>query len=555
MMFAVDAVDAVLRSSAVLLLGFAALALLRRRSAALRHRVLLLTLSGAALAAPLTLVLPGWSIHLPVPVSTASAFPATGATAPRASIATPGAPAVAGDSRVAPPADAPQPWASLAQAMGRIWAAGVLAGLALLAAGLIRLARVGARAVRLEDGPWHDAMRAAARRHRIGRPIVLLLSDASDLVATWGVLRPRVLLPAQAAAWPAARIRLVLDHELAHIARRDWLWQIGADLLRTLYWFNPLFWIACRRLRRESEQACDDAVLESGVPGRDYAAQLLEIATESRRPGPRWAPVVPMARPSTLERRVAAMLNPRLDRRVPSRRALAVTFVMLVGITLSIASFSAAQNGRRPLVGAIYDPTGAVLPGVALALEDAQAFTWQATTDAAGRFEFPPVEPGVYRLEARLPGFKQFRHEFALTNAADWDRAITLQVGQVSESIAVRASRTPRTGPAAAPATGPVPVRVGGNIRAPRKLHDQKPVFPASMREAGREGIVPLDAVIGQDGLVHSARVLSAHVHPDFAAAALDAVRQWRFSPTLLNGNPVDVVMTVSIEFSLSDTP
>ncbi len=552
MMFAVDVV---LRSSAVLLLGFAALASLRRRSAALRHRVLLLTLSGAVLVVPLTLVLPAWSVHLPVPVSTASVSTASGATAPHPSTAPPGAPAVAGDSRGAPPEGAPQASASLPQTLGLIWLAGVLAGLALLAAGLMRLARVGAGSIRLEEGPWHDAMRDAASRHGIGRPIVLLLSEASDLVATWGVLRPRVLLPAQAAGWPGARIRLVLDHELAHVARRDWLWQMAADVLRALYWFNPLFWIACRRLRRESEQACDDAVLESGVPGRDYAAQLLEIATESRRAGPRWAPAVPMARPSTLERRVAAMLNPRLDRTVPSRRSLAAAAVMLLGITLSVASFSAAQNGRRPLVGAIYDPTGAVLPGVELTLEDAQAFTWQATTDAAGRFEFLPVEPGVYKLEARLPGFKQFRHEFPLTNAADWDRAITLQVGQVSESVAVRASRMPRTGPAAAPATGPVPVRVGGNIRAPRKLHDQKPVFPASMREAGREGVVPIEALIGQDGLVHSARVLSAHVHPDFAAAALDAVRQWRFSPTLLNGNPVDVVMTVSIEFSLSDTP
>jgi protein TonB len=73
------------------------------------------------------------------------------------------------------------------------------------------------------------------------------------------------------------------------------------------------------------------------------------------------------------------------------------------------------------------------------------------------------------------------------------------------------------------------------------------------MRDAGREGVVPVEAMIGVDGTVTSVRVLSADVHPDFAVAAVDAVRQWRFTPTLLNGSPVEGVMTVSVAFTLSD--
>jgi TonB family protein len=549
------ALDAVLRSSALLLAGLAAVSLLGRRSAALRHRVLALALFGAAVVVPLGYAMPSWSVPLPQ-ASTARPTSGDAAAAP---VAEPGAVQGAAQGAVQGVVwgvERLRPGTSLLPAaLGGIWLAGFLAGAATLLAGLGRLWWIAAGAVRLDAGVWPELTRDIAAQYGIVRRVEILCSTTSDLIATWGLFRPRLLVPAYAARWPADRVRLVLRHELAHITRRDRMCQLCADGLRTLYWFNPLFWIACRRLRRESEQACDDAVLAAGAPARDYAAQLLEIATESRRPGPRWAPAVPMARPSTLERRVAAMLNPRLDRRVPSRRALAVTFVMLLGITLSLASFSAAQNGRRALIGAIYDPTGAVLPGVELTLEDAQAFAWQATTDAAGRFEFPPVEPGVYKLEARLPGFKQFRHEFPLTNTADWDRAITLQVGQVRESVVVSAPRRSPPAPGTAPAAGPVPVRVGGNIRAPRKLHDVHPVFPASMREAGREGVVPIEALIGRDGLVHSARVVSAHVHPDFAEAALEAVRQWRFSPTLLNGAPVEVVMTVSVAFSLSDTP
>ncbi len=73
------------------------------------------------------------------------------------------------------------------------------------------------------------------------------------------------------------------------------------------------------------------------------------------------------------------------------------------------------------------------------------------------------------------------------------------------------------------------------------------------MREAGREGRVPLEAIIGRDGTVLSVRVATAQVHPDFAQAAIDAVQQWLFTPTMLNGKPVEVVMTVTIEFELED--
>ena len=73
------------------------------------------------------------------------------------------------------------------------------------------------------------------------------------------------------------------------------------------------------------------------------------------------------------------------------------------------------------------------------------------------------------------------------------------------------------------------------------------------VRAAGRDGVVPIEAIIGRDGTVNTVRVLTAQVHPDFAIAAVDAVRQWRFSPTLLNGAPVEVVMNVSVTFNLAD--
>ena len=137
--------------------------------------------------------------------------------------------------------------------------------------------------------------------------------------------------------------------------------------------------------------------------------------------------------------------------------------------------------------------------------------------------------------------------------AADWDRAATLQVGDLRESITVRQTRVAAPGQPSQPRASSQPVRVGGNVRAPRKVKDVKPVYPESMREAGLTGLVPVEAIIGRDGIVSSVRVLSAQVHPDFAIAAVDAVRQWRFTPTLLNGMAVEVVMTVSVRFDLEN--
>ena len=135
-----------------------------------------------------------------------------------------------------------------------------------------------------------------------------------------------------------------------------------------------------------------------------------------------------------------------------------------------------------------------------------------------------------------------------MSDGNDWNRAVTLQVGQLQESVVVSGNRTAGAG-AGGVANGPV--RVGGNVRAPRKEVHVAPVYPASMQDAGLSGVVPVEAVIGRDGAVSSVRVLSAQAHPDLATAAVDAVRQWRFTPTLLNGQPVEVVMMVTVRFDL----
>ena len=93
-------------------------------------------------------------------------------------------------------------------------------------------------------------------------------------------------------------------------------------------------------------------------------------------------------------------------------------------------------------------------------------------------------------------------------------------------------------------------MRVGGQIKAPSKLNNVPPVYPPMAKQARVEGTVILEATISPQGRVTDVKVLRGI--PLLDHAAIDAVRQWSYSPTLLNGTPVPVVMTVTVSFTLS---
>ena len=136
-------------------------------------------------------------------------------------------------------------------------------------------------------------------------------------------------------------------------------------------------------------------------------------------------------------------------------------------------------------------------------------------------------------------------------------RDITLQVGSLQETIAVTRDGNPpafegqRYGPPRPASCNPAQagndtgaVRIGGQIRQPRKLRHVSPIYPAN----SPAGSVMIEAVIGIDGLVKETKVVNDA--PDaLARAAEDAVRQWEFDPTLLNCEAVDVRMSVLVDF------
>lgn len=537
--------DLVLRSSIVLLAGGAALVLLRRQPAALRHWTLAIVIALAAAQPIVRTAVPQWTLPALGAADTPPTPTATGVSSEAAfEVITPQrSPAVSADVN----------WA---RRFAWIWIAGIAASAAGLLLGLLWLVWLTWQATAASER-WQQASRDVARGLRITQRVRILETRHPALLVTWGVFAPVILLPNGAAAWSDERIRLVLAHELAHLARRDWLVQVAAECIRAVYWFNPLFWLACAHLRRESEQAADDRVLSLGIVNTSYASHLVDLARSFSVHGRTWLPAPSMARPSTLERRVVAMLNTELNRQPVSWPRKGATALLVLAVALPVA---AASIGAGAPSGVLRDPQGRVLPGAVVRLSAIGVDAIHEThSDASGAFQFAEIPDGDYMLSARLPGFMAARQRVRVSSTMP-PLDVTLQVGNLMETITVRAGLSGNAGDGdargvttAPRSTSPPPcgsTEVGGNIKPPTKLKDVRPRYKQAWVDNSIQGNVLLQAIIGVDGKVRQLEVISP-VNADLEDEAMAAVSQWEFSPTWLNCHAIEVRMYVTASFKI----
>lgn len=223
-----------------------------------------------------------------------------------------------------------------------MWAAVALLVLTRFGHGLALVAGLRRRSRKFADPAGAGIARRAAARAGVSG-VAVLESDEIEAPLTVGVRRPAVLLPAVVRAWTPDRLEAVLIHEFSHIRRGDLITNVLARVACAVYWFHPLAWRAARRLRNESERACDDLVLRSGEVASRYAVHLVEIAGAAiGRSIPQ--PALSAARPSDFEGRVLAILESARARHPARRRTAAVAgVVMLLGAaTLSSISVRSA---------------------------------------------------------------------------------------------------------------------------------------------------------------------------------------------------------------------
>ena len=552
--------DAALKVSAILLVGIVGARLLCRSSAAMRHLVLVAGFCCAAASPLLTHVVPSWTVELATPRPGA----ATAESATKVSVTSSQA-SVPGTSDAATATTSPEPGHAafgVSRAVVVLWIAGVAITMTWLVSGLGALASIARGSAPVTDSRWVKALQEAASRQ--GLPAPLLLHSAHPaLVATWGVVRPKVIVPTNAMNWSDDRIRVVLDHELAHVRRRDWFIDRGAAIVRCLFWPSPVAWWACRRLRQESEHACDDVVLKNGVVADMYASHLLALARAARRRP--WLPAAAMARPSSLERRIRMMLSSDVNRNPVTPIARWGTAALLLTLSLPVITFDALGQARFATIsGVVTDESGAVLVDASLSLSHPQTGTrYEVRSNQGGAFQFVGVTAGRYDFAAQRLGFEPAAESVTIGVGETLQKNLSLRVSSVQEVITVvgGAERPDTSGADRRVVTAPAPTRrpcpdpaVGGCIRPPVKTKDVRPVYPAAPASAGLAGKVIIQGVIGTDGRMKDMRVVSSP-HPDLERAALEAVGQWEFRPTTLNERVIETRINVDVGFSTSPSP
>jgi beta-lactamase regulating signal transducer with metallopeptidase domain len=339
--------DAAVRGTFILLAALGATTLMRNASASARHLVWMAALTALLLLPIARGFVPEWRVLPPVPATVLA--PSVADPAPRAATPSANAPEQAAPLAEAPAAadpSAPQPirlpadWKTLALLA---WAAGAALFALRLAYGLGRVWWMERRAVEMTDDEWVRLTDGLSRRLRLGRIVRLLREPGATVPMTWGVFHPVILLPGEADGWESERRRVVLAHELAHVRRWDALTQWIAHVALAVYWFNPLVWVAARKMREEREHACDDAVLEIGTAPADYADHLLTIVRSlGSAPGP--AAALAMARRSQFEGRLLAILDNAVRRNGVSRAAGLATAAAALACLVPLAALRPAER-------------------------------------------------------------------------------------------------------------------------------------------------------------------------------------------------------------------
>lgn len=350
-----------------------ALRLLKRRSAAERSLLAHLGLAAIVMLPLVAAALP--PIDIEAPRAVASAYRQVAPVMAAQPVET---------RATAPTAAVPAPQGAAAPALDRqqlliaAWAIPALALALLTLVGIARLRRLRSRAEVVVDPAWLTALAAAQRRLGLKHGTALLVSRELKSPVSWGIMRPVILLDAQAAG-DAERAEAIIAHELAHVARLDWLALLLGRLAIALFWFNPLVWLLARQGHDLSEQAADDVVLRSDVPGPDYAEVLVGAARHATPPLLLAANGVAPHR-SSLARRVVAILDPQRNR-VPVRMLwLLASFAGTATIATAVAAADPHLPGHAVSMSAMQSVGSA-----RSAARPAPSMTAQAQATALGR--------------------------------------------------------------------------------------------------------------------------------------------------------------------------
>lgn len=210
--------------------------------------------------------------------------------------------------------------------------------------------------------------------------------------------------------------------------------------------------------------------------------------------------------------------------------------------TILAALLSSAALSAATISGTVSDPSGAPLPDVHVQVSNPDTGTKQEVeTRADGKFNFDGDAAGQYILRLEKPGFVSIFREFDLKGDSKIDRDFTM-ANEGGQQVADKVN---------APEDQPKLIRIGGRVAESNLTTKVQPIYPAAAKEAHVQGTVEIEATISKDGVPVELRVVSSP-SDDLSQSAIEAVRQWRYRPTLLNGNPIEIVTDIIVNYTLS---
>jgi TonB family protein len=444
---------------------------------------------------------------------------------------------------------------------------GIVVRFAWLAIGLVRLRTIRRNAARDSvaalDGDLQNILgtQSAIRYVRdIEQPI------------TFGLIRPIVLLPETLCDQPREIQQAVLGHELLHVKRHDWAWLIVEEIAVCLFWFHPASWWVTSQIQHAREEIVDELAIQLTGRRKAYVEALLTFSDATSV-----LPTAAFARRRHLFRRIALVSKESVmsSRRIVATCA-AMALVVGTGSWYAVSAFplriadQPAQAGPGPLELRAHAVTPEnpiprrihyqepILPDwvgseravveVKVTLDDVGRVAEARTTEV--------YRPTTHTVDAdRVRQTKNALTEAALASVRQWrydppfeaPLAFTVEV-RLGKDAQVMAFQ-PKSQVAFQQKSDDDALRVGGDIKAPKKIKDVRAVYPPIAREAGVSGVVIIETTIGADGFIQDAHVLKSI--PLLDEDALDAVKQWQFEPTLVNGRPVPVIMTTTVNFFL----
>jgi len=291
-------------------------------------------------------------------------------------------------------------------------------------------------------------------------------------------------------------------------------------------------------------------VLAGGLAASRYAGHLVEIAREMRD-GDRnisWAGGLAMTRGKNLEQRVRVLLDETRARDAMTRKTVGLVALCALGLLVPLSGYKLlAQTTGGGLSGVVRDVDGKPIDG-------AKVTVWWAAskeitrTNAEGQYSLAGLPAGSWNVSVWKEGFAAMEMKGLHVEAKGLRFDPVLQLGKLAENVM----------PAGGPPVPPPPnfagkvIQVGNKLQSSKLLARVPPVYPADCKSERVQGVVLLQALIGQEGFVESVTQLNQLVDERLARAAIDAVRQWRYSATLLNGQPVAVLTEVEVTFTLA---